>query len=415
MADFKSASCTSLVLLCSAVLLLSCVDEPHIEDEQEVDPIEYGVTAHAVKIGTHSDLTGPAALFGIQSVNGAQMRFDEVNAQGGIHGRRIEFIVEDSQYDVSRSLSAANKLLHQDKIFVMLIAAGTPNNNAVLTHQLPLGVPNLFPLSGSMDMSTPIHPLKFAQRGNYYIEMQQLTRFFVESYNIQRPCIIYVDNDFGHEVRDGVVAQLSELEHELVEMSSHKASETEFTSTLVRFKEADCDLLLLGTILRDTILLLEGIRKMAWHEVLRVGNSAAASRPIAEISSGAAEGYYAITHINPIYPNHSGHSSTAIAWFEKYFELHGEEPDVPAMEGYRAADLLCIALEQAGPSPTRQKFLKALESIDHYEDIFGHVLSFGADDHTGVDEAALIRVQNGRWVPQPILIPLTQNNSLQTQ
>ena len=402
----KDATCSFCCVLCLLAVLVGCSDESSKEQLDLGSPSDYGVTESTIKIGTHSDLTGPAALFGIQSVNGAQMRFDEVNAQGGIHGRQIEFIVEDSQYDVSRSLSAANKLLHQDKIFAMLIAAGTPNNNAVLTQQLPLGVPNLFPLSGSLDMSTPLHPLKFAQRGNYFIEMQYLTTHFVEKYDIQRPCIIFVDNDFGHEVRDGVIKGLSSMGIELVETSSHKATETEFTSTLIRFREADCDLLLLGTILRDTILLLEGMRKMDWQHVLRVGNSAAASRPIAEIPSGAAEGYYAITHIKPIYPDQPGHSSSAIAWFERYVDAHGEEPDVPAMEGYRAADLLCIALERAGPQPTRQNFLAALESINHYEDIFGNILSFSANDHTGVDKAVLIRVQNGHWVPQPTSIEL---------
>lgn len=406
MAASKDASCSTCCVLCLVGLLVGCSESPSNEQLELGDTSDYGVTDRTIKIGTHSDLTGPAALFGIQSVNGAQMRFDEVNAQGGIHGRQIDFIVEDSQYDVSRSLSAANKLLHQDKIFAMLIAAGTPNNNAVLTQQLPLGVPNLFPLSGSLDMSMPLHPLKFAQRGNYFIEMQHLSRHFVEKYDIQRPCIIFVDNDFGHEVRDGVIEGLSSMGVELVEVSSHKATETEFTSTLIRFREADCDLLLLGTILRDTILLLEGMRKMDWQHVLRVGNSAAASRPIAEIPSGAAEGYYAITHIKPIYPDQPGHSSNAIAWFEKYLKAHGEEPDVPAMEGYRAADLLCIALGRAGPHPTRQKFLAALESINHYEDIFGNILSFSADDHTGVDRAVLIRVENGLWVPQPTSIEL---------
>lgn len=407
----KDATCSFCCVLCLLAVLVGCSDESSKEQLDLGSPSDYGVTEHAIKIGTHSDLTGPAALFGIQSVNGAQMRFDEVNAQGGIHGRQIEFIVEDSQYDVSRSLSAANKLLHQDKIFAMLIAAGTPNNNAVLTQQLPLGVPNLFPLSGSMDMSTPFHPLKFAQRGNYFVEMQQLTRHFVETFDIQRPCIIYVDNDFGHEVRDGVMEGLSELGLELVEISSHRATETEFTSTLIRFREAECELLLLGTILRDTILLLEGIRKMDWQHVLRVGNSAAASRPIAEIPSGAAEGYYAITHVNPIYPDQPGHPTSALEWFEKYVEAYGEEPDVPAMDGYRAADLLCIALERAGPQPTRQKLLAALESISHYEDIFGKTLSFSADDHTGVDEAVLIRVEDGYWVPQPTSIELGEQKS----
>ena len=76
------------------------------------------------------------------------MRFDEFNAKGGAHGRLIKFIVEDHQYTVPRAVQAANKLLRRDKVALMLGSLGTPMNNAVLTDQLKLNVPNLFPLTG---------------------------------------------------------------------------------------------------------------------------------------------------------------------------------------------------------------------------------------------------------------------------
>lgn len=384
-------------IACLSLLIVGCGPTDGVDEEAGPSP-EIGVTDTEILFGTHTDLTGPIALYGVESVNGVQMRFDEVNAAGGVHGRQLRFIVEDSQYDVTRSLSAANKLLNQDKIFAMLLALGTPNNNAVLTQQLPLGVPNLFPLTGSIQMGEPLHPLKFTQRGVYYTEMRYATNYFITKFQRERPCSVYVDNDFGFEIYSGVVDELEEMGLELMAYSSHKPTETEFTAALVNLHDAGCDLVLLGTVLRDTILLLEGVRKMDWHDAIWVGNNAAAGRPVAAMESGASEGYYAMTHVLPVYPEDPSVPAAALEWYHKYVELYGAVPDVAAMEGYRGADLAIKALEIAGPDLTREKFLSALESLSNYKGIYGNTLTFGPTDHNGVDQSMIIQVRNKRWV-----------------
>lgn len=101
-----------------------------------------GVTKTEIVIGMHTDLSGVAASYGVNSANAMRMRIDEVNAQGGVHGRKIRLIVEDNQYQVPRAVQAANKLINRDNIFLMAGALGTPMNNAVLPDQLKAGVPN---------------------------------------------------------------------------------------------------------------------------------------------------------------------------------------------------------------------------------------------------------------------------------
>src|SRR6218665_1399681 len=78
-----------------------------------------GVTKNEIVIGMHTDLSGPAASYGVHSSQAMRMKFDEVKAQGGIHGRKIRLIVEDTQYQVPRAVQAANKLINRDKIFIM--------------------------------------------------------------------------------------------------------------------------------------------------------------------------------------------------------------------------------------------------------------------------------------------------------
>ena len=102
---------------------------------------DQGITEDQILIGMHTDLSGPASMIGKQSVDGVNMRIDEFNQAGGVHGRTIKFIVEDHQYTVPRAVQAANKLLRKDKIGFMLGSLGTPMNNAVTVSYTHLTLP----------------------------------------------------------------------------------------------------------------------------------------------------------------------------------------------------------------------------------------------------------------------------------
>src|SRR6266571_7032790 len=95
-----------------------------------------GVTPTEIVLGMHTDLSGPAATYGVSSSNAVKMRFDEVNDKGGIHGRKIKLIVEDTQYQVPRAVQAGAKLINRDRIFAMVAPLGTPMNNALFKDQL---------------------------------------------------------------------------------------------------------------------------------------------------------------------------------------------------------------------------------------------------------------------------------------
>jgi branched-chain amino acid transport system substrate-binding protein len=111
-----------------------------------------GVTDSEVVIGSVNDLSGIFAAVGVPAVNGANLRFDEVNAAGGIHGRKIRFVVEDNGYQIPRAMQGYNKLLNRDKVFAMLLSLGTPMNTAGFKLLDPKGIPNVSPLSAARQM-----------------------------------------------------------------------------------------------------------------------------------------------------------------------------------------------------------------------------------------------------------------------
>src|SRR5215470_10544892 len=188
-----------------------------------------GVTPTEIVLGMHTDLSGPAATYGVSSSNAVKMRFDEVNEKGGINGRKIKLIVEDTQYQVPRAVQAGAKLINRDHIFAMVAGLGTPMNNALFKDQIEAGVPNLFPLSAARAM--------------------------------------YQDTDFGKEVFDGVQMQAEKMKIKLAETTTHKPTDQDFTAQITKLKGAGCDLVVVGTIVRDSIVPYATARKIGWTDV----------------------------------------------------------------------------------------------------------------------------------------------------
>ena len=130
----------TLVLLAMVFMIVSCAG---VDDHEDPDSPR-GVTATSIKIGTHTDLTGPLASWGVPLVNGMRMRFAELEAAGGVHGRTIDYVVEDTRYQVPVAVKAVNRLLDIDGVFATLGSMGTPHNNATFSRLFEASVPSLF-------------------------------------------------------------------------------------------------------------------------------------------------------------------------------------------------------------------------------------------------------------------------------
>ena len=381
-----------LLWICMVGALVACGGE---STEKETGSQNRGVTDSEIVLGVYTDLSGATAIWGVGATNAARMRFDAANEAGGVHGRQIRYVVEDTSYQVPKAMSAANKLVNRDDVLAMVLAVGTPLNNAIMPMLFENNVPNFFPISGGRQMVEPFHPLKFTQRGIYYDEVRASVKYFVEKKGREVPCVIYQDTDYGVEILEGAQDQAEAMGLEIAEVSAHKPTDSEFTAAILRLKNANCDLVLMGTVHRDTILVLDAARKMGWDGVDWVGNNAVYAQVIADQESG--EGFYSFVHMAKIYADDEM-SPEVKAWWDKYVSLYDVEPGLAAMEGYRAADLTVLALEKAGPDLTTEKLVSAMESITDYTDIFGYRVSFGPDKHSGATESVLSQVQDGRWV-----------------
>src|SRR3954468_21141120 len=131
-----------------------------------------GITRDTIVIGTIQDLSGPIAGFGKQARNGMQLRVDEINEQGGVNGRKLKLVVEDSAYDPKKAVLAAQKLVNQDKIFIMAGHIGTAQNNAAMPVQFEKNIVNFFPVTAAREMYEPFHRLKYSFATPYYDQVR---------------------------------------------------------------------------------------------------------------------------------------------------------------------------------------------------------------------------------------------------
>lgn len=360
-----------------------------------------GVTANEVTFGMHTDLSGVAATYGVSSSNGVKMRFEEVNAAGGIEGRKLKVIVEDQGYQVPKAVQACNKLINRDKVFAFVAPLGTPMNNACFKDQFAAGVPNLFPLSAARSMYEPYERLKFYGAASYTDQIRSAIDYFVKTKGKKKVCVMYQDTDFGKEILAGAELQTKKLGISITASTAHKPTDQDFTAPITKLREAGCDLITMGTIVRDTIVPYTTARKAGWNDVTFVGSAAAYDSVVG--AAPGMDGFYGMGLTEMPYAD-SEHPKVK-AFVEAYKKKFNADPNIGAVYGYVAADLSVQGLIGAGKNLTTDSFVAGMEKIKDYHDIFnGPPVTFGPNIRQGANSSFLAEVKGGRWtrVTQPL-------------
>jgi branched-chain amino acid transport system substrate-binding protein len=356
-----------------------------------------GVTDTEMVIGMMTDLSGVTAVQGSNAANSIRMAFDDVNEKGGIHGRKVRFIVEDMEYLVPKAVQAMNKLVNRDNIFLSFASGGTPQMDAVLPMMLEKGVPNVFPLTCARSMYEPFNKYKYGQFSSYYDQMRACVKYFAEVRGKKNIGSMYQDTDFGRDVHAGVVAQVEAMKLKLGGTSASRPTDVDFNAQVTRLKEAGCDLVCMGTIVKDTIIILQTARKMGW-DVDFCGQFATYSTAVAEAPGEPAEGFYSMSPGLYAYPDDSRSAVRDVT--ARYKQRFGIEINYLGEAGYAGASCLIDALQRAGRDLNLDTFQQAMESIKSWRDIFGGPpLTITPTDHHASTQSFLSVVKKTRWTP----------------
>ena len=356
-----------------------------------------GVSSKEIVIGSMQDLSGPIVAFSKQLKYGMEMRVAEVNAQGGIHGRKLKLVIEDHGYDPKKAVLATQKLVQKDRIFAMVGTIGTPTALPSMPILFEKNIPHLFPLTAAREMYEPLHRLKYSIAATYYDQMRAGVKYMVKSKGYKKVCTLYQDDDFGLEVMRGAEAGLKEVGMALAEKTTYKRGATDFSSQVARMKDAGCDLVVLGTIIRETLGAIGTARKLGWG-VEFMGTSASYTDLIHKLGGPAMNGFYSTNTVNNPYMDDA--SRNVREWANRYKETYKEDPAVFSVYGYQVIDLFIQVADKAGPKLTTDSFVNTLENFSAPRDMFGaDAMSFSKTKHLGSNRARLSQIINGKWTP----------------
>ena len=356
---------------------------------------QQGVSKGEIVVGSIQDLSGPIAGFGKQVRLGMMLRVDEINEQGGINGRKLKLLVEDSAYDPKKAVLAAQKLVNQDKIFIMVAHIGTAQNLAAMPVQFEKNIVNFFPVTAAREMYEPFNRLKYSFAATYYDQMRTSLPKLVKDKAAKKVCTIYQDDEFGLEVVRGAEAGLKSMNMELAEKTSYKRGATDFSSQVARMKAAGCDFVVLGTIIRETIGTIAESRKTGFSPTF-LGSSASYTDIIHKLGGKAMDGLYATMTVQNPYTDEA--SQQISFWAKKYKTKFSEDPTVFSVYGYNAIDSFARAATKAGANLSTDSFVKAMDTMSFETDMFGSApATFSPTKHLGSDLSRLSQIQDGRW------------------
>jgi branched-chain amino acid transport system substrate-binding protein len=378
-------------------LAVSALALTHLPAAAQTKVTNEGISPTEIVIGTHQDLSGPIKGWGVPVSNGMKMAVEEINAAGGVQGRKIKLIVEDSGYDPKRAVLASQKMIERDKIFAMVGPMGSPTVLAAQDVLLDAGVLQLFPLTAAeftfkLDPAKPQERLKFNNLLPYVESTRAAVKFMIEAKNFKKPCIMHQDDEYGKNVLDGFTQQLTAMKLTPASVTSYKRGASDFSAQVAKMKSDGCDMVLLGAVLREPIGAMSEARKLGW-DVTFLGATPTNVLEVPLLGKEAVEGLYAASGFEIPYED------TAKDWLANYKKMFGTDANTQAIIGYNAVETFAFYANKAGKDLTGQKMLDSLESGDKFLDIFNSPPTvFSKTNHLATTVTQVQQIKNGRWV-----------------
>ncbi len=352
-----------------------------------------GVTDKVVKIGAYNALTGPIPLTGKQMSSGWNAAVQAVNEAGGINGRKLELVIEDDGYEPSRAMAAARKLVERDQVLVMT-GLGTPTTVVAARYLEQAKVPLLFPMGAS---STQLNQagLKqlFMAHPAYMTQAEIIIGWMIDNAGVKKPCIVYQVDPSGEDHLAGAKKTVAARKMELAAAETFERGTTDFSAQVLKMKNAGCDMVYTATPLESGARVVTAADRIGFKPKY-AGFTTQADATLIKLLGPLAEGFYAADMM--VRPESDDPAVKAyLANLKKY--APDVEPTFFTAYGYAAMMLIAEAIKDAGPQPTREKVVAAMEKWSPKQSALMGPVAFGPNNHDGKRSLYMIQVKGGKW------------------
>jgi branched-chain amino acid transport system substrate-binding protein len=352
---------------------------------------EDGVTADSITFGQAAVLDGPAAALGQGMRAGIQAAFDEVNAKGGVHGRKLKLVSRDDGYEPERAIAQTRKLIEEDKVFALIGPVGTPTSAAAQPIATAAHVPFIGAFTGAGFLRNPKLDNVVNVRASYAAETEAWIKHLTEDLKIRRIAIFYQDDAFGRAGLDGVKAAMEKRGIELAAEATYERNTVAVKTALITLKRAVPEAVVMVGAYKPCAVFIRLARRIDFNPVFVNISFVGASALAKELG---ADGTGVI--VSQVVPFPWDASLKVVADYQAAIKA---APDFVSLEGYLVGRLVIAALDKEGPQPTREGLVKTIKDTGRF-DIGGLPMTFGPSKNEGLDQVFLTVVQpDGSFKP----------------
>lgn len=383
-----------------------------------------GVTAESIKIGMSAALSGPSAGLGTEYYRGAKAYLDEINAQGGVNGRRVDLVVLDDAYQPDRAVQNTIKLVEQDKVFALFNYVGTPT----LTAALPIvksfdgqALVMLGNLTGAqIQRSAPYSSSVFNVRASYRQEIEaQVDRLW--RVGLRKVGIFYQLDAYGRSGTDATRRALAQRGGQIAAEATYRRGATfdaDMSAAVKHLRDAGVDVVICTGAYQGVGAFVRTARDAGWNVPVTNVSFVGADNLLKLLRDASAKNKNGAAYTRWLLNSQvvPSYADTSLPSVQQYRQLMDKwKPDLPqalrdanytptpynfvGLEGFLNSKVLVQGLRAAGANLDRARFARALESLHGFDLGIGAGLSFSAEDHQGLSQVYFTTVENGRWVP----------------
>ena len=334
---------------------------------------EIGVSAHAILFGQAAALEGPSSALGQGMRQGILAAFAEINAGGGVHGRKLQLVSRDDGYDPDRSVAQTKRLIEDDKVFALIGAVGTPTTIATVPISRASSVPFIGPFTGAEFLRAPELDNVVNIRASYGAEAEAWIKHLTEDLHFTNIAIFYQDDSFGRDGLKGVKRALETRGLELSAEGTFERNTRAVSSALRMLKRAEPEAVVMVGTYGPCAEFIKLAHKGGFHPTF-VNISFVGANALAKELGPEGEGVI----VSQVVPFPWDRSVRVVADYQAAAKAldPAMKPEFVSLEGYLSGRLVAAALEQTGPKPTRADMLRIIHDVGTF-DIGGTIMNLG--------------------------------------
>src|SRR5213594_3967914 len=363
-----------------------------------------GVTATEIKIGNTNPYSGPASAYGtIGKVIGAY--FKKVNDEGGVNGRKINYITYDDAYSPPKTVEMVRKLVEQDQVAFVFQTLGTANNSAIQKYLNQEKVPHLFVATGATKWNDPKNfPWTMGWQPNYQTEGRIYAQYIMKNFPDAKIGILYQNDDYGKDYRKGLHDGLGEHAKKMIVMEqTYEVTDPTIDSQIVNLKNSGANVFFNVTIPKFAVQAIKKAHDIGWkpaHFLNNVSSSlATVLKPAGlEASKGLITALYMKEITDPQWKNDKGYQDW-VAWMKKYYP-EGALDDQSNAFGYNVAILMAQVLKQCGNDLSRENIMRQAANIKNLELpllLPGIKINTSPTDFAPIEQEQLAKFNGEKW------------------